>query len=256
MKGPFPEPLELQHWHQMSGETRQNYIITTLFSALFWTACHHDFEKDMQLITKLHQNLTEVRDCSCWDGEEVTCSSSCTTSLQGELCAFVKAVLKERMSSPTRTSWSHCSQITQRMVRAFPSQPYELTVKQRKPSIFWLMHTNHSHSRAGHCSLCSSRLSELKFQANDFHTVKTWKPCNLRDAKNPDFHFMTISTKPFLWVIAIVLLSKHRLRRIYMYLNIILSSAPLPPPHLERIILQGKWQPFDSHKTTRNQDCQ
>lgn len=102
------------------------------------------------------------------------------------------------------------------------------------------MHTYHSHSRAGHCSLCSSRLSELKFQANDFHTVKTWKPCNLRDAKNPDFHFMTISTKPFLWVIAIVLLSKHRLRRIYMYLNIILSSAPLPPPHLERIILQGK----------------
>lgn len=114
MKGLFPEPLELQHWHQMSGETRQNYLITTLFSALFWTACHHDFEEDMELITKLHQNLTEVRDCSCWDGEEVTCSSSCTTSLQGELCAFVKAVLKERMSSPTRTSWSHCSQITQR----------------------------------------------------------------------------------------------------------------------------------------------
>lgn len=116
-----------------------------------------------------------------------------------------------------------------RMARAFPSQPYELTVKQRKPSIFWLMHTNHSHSRAGHCSLCSSRLSELKFQANDFHTVKTWKPCNLWDAKNPDFHFMTISTKPFLWVIAIVLLSKHRLRRIYMYLNIILPPLfPLP----------------------------
>lgn len=142
--------------------------------------------------------------------------------------------------------------------KAFPSKPYKLMMKWLKPSCFWLKDIKHFHSRVGYDILWGWRLSALtvNFQFR-FLTSSHWNLVIFGMLKNLHFHFLMISIKLFLLVIAIALFSKHWLWRIYMYLNIILLSSSLPlTPHLERIILQVKWQSLDSYKTTWTQDCQ
>lgn len=166
---------------------------------------------------------------------------------------FCQSSSWEENALPTHgTAWNRCSQIhleDEAVTKLFLASPtswwwngWNQAVSDWRPSSIFI---------AGWDTTPFSALS-----VNVFNIV-TLKPCNLWDAENLHFHLLLISIKPFLMVIAIVLFSKHWLWRIYMYLNIILLSSSLPlTPHLERIILQVKWQSLDSYRITWNQDCQ
>lgn len=194
------------------------------------------------------------------DGEKVTCGASCITTFQGEPHAFVKLILEKRMPSHARTAQNCCSQIhleDKAVTKLFLASP----------TSWWWNGWNQAVSDWRTSSIFIAGWDTTSFEAEDFQhlvnfqfrflTSSHWNLVIFGMLKNLHFHFLMISIKLFLLVIAIALFSKHWLWRIYMYLNIILLSSSLPlTPHLERIILQVKWQSLDSYKTTWTQDCQ